>query len=209
MSPRRGEPSGAEKTAPTWVKALVGFHVFAICVWALPNPPETIVNGVSKPRASQWLLFWNAQYLKTLTPVRCYLFVTGTWQYWDMFSPDPASTDWYGTVDVEYRDGTKRTVPYPRMNDLPIPMKYVKERYRKFYERAHDDGKPILWPSFAQAMALRAYTDKANPPVVVRLRRHWLFVSPPGKPQPTKYNEYLYYAYAVDQARLRRAAGGG
>ncbi len=203
MTSRRGKPSGAERTAPTWVKALVGFHVLATTIWALPNPPQPVADGKVQPRAAQWLLFWNGKYLKAQSLVRSYLFVTGTWQYWDMFAPNPASMDWYCTAEVEYKDGTKRTVEYPRMFKLGIGEKYVKERFRKFFERAHDDGKPILWPSFGQAMARRATTDPKNPPVVVRLRRHWLQIEPPGKPQPTEYNSYEYYAYVVDQRLLK------
>lgn len=207
MSDRRGEPSGVERTAPTWVKILVGFHVFATIVWTLPNPPKAVAEGALKPRATQWLLYWNGKYLKSLNPVRAYLFVTGTWQYWDMFAPDPSSTDWYCTTEVEYKDGTTKMVPYPRIYDLPIPEKYVKERYRKFYERAHLDEQARLWPPFAQTMALRAYTDKDNPPIVVHLRRHWLNIAAPGQSQRKEYGSYEYYSYAVDQRRLRSAAG--
>jgi hypothetical protein len=209
VSARRGPPSGVEKpkTAPTWVKILVGFHVFATIVWTMPMVSDQVLSGKVKPAGTSWLLYWNAKYLKTLEPVKAYLFSTGSWQYWDMFAPDPSSTDWYGTAEVEYQDGTKRVVAYPRMYDLPIPMKYVKERYRKFYERAHDDQRPILWPSFAQRMALLGYDNPKNPPVIVRLRRHWRYVAGPGKVQAKDYDSHMYYAYAVDQARLKRAAG--
>ena len=209
MSQRRGTPSGVDrpKTAPTWVKLLVGFHVFATTVWALPNLSDKVMSGEVEPTGTKWLLFWNAKYLKTLSPVKAYLFSTGTWQYWDMFAPDPANTDWYGTAEIEYRDGTRGPGYYPRIYDLPIPVKFVKERYRKFYERAHDDAKPIIWPAFAQRIALTGYTDPNNPPVAVRLTRHWRFVADPGKKQVEAYSSYTYYTYLVDQALLNKAKG--
>jgi hypothetical protein len=209
VSERRGTPSGVDrpKTAPTWVKLLVGFHVFATVVWALPNLSEKVMNGTVQPTGTKWLLYWNAKYLKTLSPVKAYLFSTGTWQYWDMFAPDPANTDWYCTAEIEYRDGTKKPGDYPRIYDLPIPVKFVKERYRKFYERAHDDSKPILWPTFAQRIALLGYTDPKNPPVKVRLTRNWRFVADPGKKQDEKYSSYTYYIYLVDRKQLDAAKG--
>lgn len=209
MNERRGLGPGAARTVPGWIKLLVGFHVVAATVWALPQPPIAVAQGKVQPSGTLWLLLWNAKYLKTYDPIRGYVMATGVWQYWDMFAPDPSGTDWYCTADVTYRDGTTRTIPYPRISRLPISQKYVKERYRKFFERAHDSPgrEPRLWPLFAQAMALRAYTDPKNPPLVVRLRQHSLNIAPPGGVQGTEYTAFEYYAYAVDQARLRQAAG--
>lgn len=154
-----------------------------------------------------WLLYWNAKYLKTLSPVRAYLLSTGAWQYWDMFAPDPSNTDVYCDADVTFRDGTTRTVAYPRMAELSIPMKYVKERYRKFYERAHGPNDAQLFPPFAQTFALGVYKDPKNPPVVVRLKLHTLPTAPPGQRQATQYNVSNYYTYVVDSRWLRKEAG--
>lgn len=210
MTAGRSEPKGAERprTAPAWVKIAVALHVFAITVWALPNPPEEVMQGKVKFYPRVWPLYVNAKYLKTLNPVKAYLFATGTWQYWDMFAPNPSSTDWYGSAQVEYRDGTKREVSYPRMYDLPIPEKFVKERYRKFYERAHDDNKPILFPAFGQRIAVLAYQGPKNPPVVVRLIRHWREVAGPGQKQAESYGAYNYYSYVVDQRWLNKEMAG-
>jgi hypothetical protein len=210
----RSKPSGpvqakaGAKTAPTWVKILVGFHVFATVVWALPNLTPEVMSGRVAPTGTKWLLYWNAKYLKNLDPVKGYLMTTGAWQYWDMFAPDPSNKDWYCTAEVEYRDGTKRTIPYPRMADLPVAEKYLKERYRKYYERAHGDTEPIDWPVFAQRMALLGYTDPNNPPHIVRLYSHGLPTAAPGLKQDTEYSNDLYYSYVVDLKELRAAAGG-
>ena len=208
MRDGRAKRPGIVRTVPVWAKLLIGFHVLASVIWALPKPPDAVVDGRVQPRLTLWLLYWNNRYLKPLDPVRGYILSLGAWQYWDMFAPDPANTDWYCTADVTYRDGTVRTVDYPRMYDLPIPTKYVKERYRKFFERAHPPASPRVFPPLAQAMALRGYTDPRNPPVVVRLKQHSLRVAEPGRPQSERYEVSEYFAYAVDQRWLRRAAGG-
>ncbi len=204
MKTAGAKEAGTYRTVPVWIKLLVGLHVFAVTVWALPQPADAVRAGRVQPAGTGWLLFWNSRYLKELRPVQAYVLSTGTWQYWDMFAPDPSNTDWYCAADVTYKDGTTKAVPYPRMNDLPIPMKYVKERYRKFFERAHNRDLSAMWPPFAQTMAHLGYTDPNNPPMVVRLKALSLRIADPGQRQSTKYDVEEYFDYAVDQAQLRR-----
>ena len=163
---------------------MVVFHVFAITVWALPKPSDAILKGKQPPVGTDWLLYWNARYLKESMPERLYCATTGLWQYWDMFSPNP------------------------RMYLLPLPQKYPYERYRKFFERAHAEDYRFLWPLFAQRVALLCDTNPKNPPVKVVLRRHWRPVAPPGKIQQQNYNEYEYFTYAVDLDLLRKSEAG-
>lgn len=205
--PAPSKVGAKEKTAPTWVKLLVGFHVFATVVWTLPNLGSEVMSGRVPPTGTKWLLYWNAQYLKNFRPVSVYMMTTGAWQYWDMFAPDPSNTDWYCTADVEYQDGTVRTVAYPRMADLPITEKYVKERYRKFFERAHNATEPTLWPVFAQRMAVIGYLGPQNLPKIVRLVAHSRTTAAPGMQQNPEYQTENYYAYLVDQKLLKQAMG--
>jgi hypothetical protein len=193
-----------QRNAPIWLKILLFAHVLAITIWALPNPAQSLIDGNREPVGTQRLLVWNHRYLKSLTPVSGYLFTTGAWQYWDMFAPDPAQTDIWCDADVVYRDGTVKRYAYPRIYDLPLPEKYLKERYRKFYERVNQDQYNYLWPVFAQRIAFEM-DDPQNPPVEVRLRRHWLTIVKPGEQQPTEYNTYHYYTHAVDPVVLQRA----
>jgi hypothetical protein len=203
-----------------WVKAFVAFHIVAITIWAIPNPPEGYMNGRitwklqkdSFPHLAQSLndgfRLLNKTYLRP-SLVKYYDMPTGVWQYWDMFAPNPSDIDWYGDAEVIYRDGTKRIYTYPRMYTSGIVQKYFMERFRKFYERAHDDAYSYAWPAFAQRVALLATSDPKNPAVEVRLRRHWLQIEPPGKPQPTEYKSAEYFRYPVDDARLQRDLRGG
>ena len=194
-----------ERTVSPWVKIFVAAHIFCITVWAIPQPPESIRTGKSPPQGTDWILVWNSQYLKNLGLVRDYCTFTGFWQYWDMFSPNPAQIDYWGDADVIYRDGSVRHYKYPRMFDLSIPAKYPMERYRKYFERAHSEDYRFLWPVFAQRIALECDDNPQNPPVLVKLRRHWLQIVTPGRIQPTAYNEYEYYQHHVDQRALAEA----
>lgn len=201
------------KRVSFWIKLFVAFHIIAITSWALPKPPDDLMNGQAKLAidrtnpvtafrsagnyVSNGTLLFNQNQLKD-SPLKFYLLFTGFWQYWDMFSPNPASTDFYGTAEITYKDGRTLLYTYPRMYEMGMAEKYVSERYRKFYERAHPDLYKWIWPTFAQVIALKNYTDPSNPPVKVALTRHWLPIAPPGKPQQPDYSQYTYYTHKVD-----------
>lgn len=223
------------RTLPLWVKPLVAFHVLAITLWSLPAPPPGIANGSIAPaiRADSvpdlarstvsyvhdnLLLF--ASRVKNPPPqvegplrwlsvaVRGYLQSTGLWQYWDMFAPNPSNLDVWVDAIVTFDDGSRVVHAYPRIAALPIPMKYVQERYRKYLERAHAEGFAFLWPAFAQRIALEEFV--AHPgrvPTRVVLRRHFRTIQPPGETTPDAYQVYPYFEYDVDVAKLRRDAG--
>ena len=110
-------------------------------------------------------------------------------------------------AEVEYEDGTKRIVPYPRMKNMSLGEKFVKERYRKFVERGHTDEFSWKWPVFAQRMAFLAANDPKNLPSQVILRRHWNTYEKMSDPKPEGYNDYAYYKYVVDQDKLKRDKG--
>lgn len=226
--PRETEPLSPDtppkRGVSPWIKLFVFVHLAAVTSWSLPTAPEALTSGRdrlgvdrSSPLAavrsigrdiSDGTLLCNDRYVKT-SPLKFYLLFTGFWQYWDMFSPNPASVDFYGTALITYKDGSTRLYTYPRMYDLGIPKKYVSERYRKFYERAHLEDYSWVWPTFAQRVALKNCTDPNNPPVKVILTRHWLPIAPPGKPQQHDYNTYNYFEYKVDQQQLQKDFAGG
>jgi hypothetical protein len=196
------------KVSP-WVKAFVLFHAAAITIWALPNPPATILQGERAPVGSDYLLVWNHAYLKPLPPVRHYVLTTGFWQYWDMFAPNPVSVDFYGSAQVVYRSGAVRTYRYPRMADLPVGQRYFMERYRKFFERVHPEEHAHLWPVFAGAVARKMHVDPDDPPVQVRLVRHFRHIAPPGEPPQTEHTAYMFYTHRVQPEDLAPPGSGG
>lgn len=189
------------------VKALVLFHVFMVVSWSFPRPADAIMNGVASPQGEEWLLYLNQRYVKDQPALNWYLLSTGLWQGWDMFAPNPSSTDLWFDADVTYKDGTVKHFAYPRMKALPIPVKLVKERFRKFYERVNQDQYNYIWPVVGQRIALESYKDPANPPARVTMVRHWKSIPPLGTPPPEDYQSYVFFVHVVDQQKLKQDAG--
>ncbi len=202
------EPTGSSKKAALLggllLRVAIGLHIVAITSWSLPDAPNAVRAGVATPYGTDWLLYWNQRELKHGI-IQKYLFFSGFWQYWDMFAPDPADTDFWCDASVTYKDGSVRRYEYPRMFALPIAVKYFKERFRKFYERAHPEDYAYVWPVFAQRVAFEMDRYPGNPPVRVQLTRHWQPLPGPGKPIPREYNAYTYFDFKVEQAALSRA----
>lgn len=191
-------------------------------MWSLPSPKEPYQHGTAKlgiktssPHAfiqsfsetvTEGTLYFNWKYLKS-SPLVYYPGTTGFWQYWDMFSPNPASVDLYLEADITYQDGSKSRYKFPRMHDLSIPVKYFKERYRKFFENANQDAQSYIRPYVAQRIALECFKDPLNPPTHVTLIRFFDTVEPPNKPADLTYTEVRFYDYDVDISKLRSDKG--
>jgi hypothetical protein len=195
-----------KKGVSIFVKLFVAFHVFSITFWALPDPRPPILNGSVEPYGTDWILFYNYEYLKMNPYLRFYLVSGGTWQSWNMFAPNPASTDLWGDAEVVFKDGTVKRYPYYRIYSLPIPIKYFKERFRKFFERASDSRFMFSFAPFAQRVAMEMDSMPDNPPARVRLYKYTEDLKGPGKPREP-YKSTMYYDHPVDLPALRRAQG--
>jgi hypothetical protein len=196
-------PAATPRVHPLIV-AFVMYHIVTITIYALPKPSDDVLKGKVPPRGSDALLTFNFREMKQWNIFYGYLYPTGFWQYWDMFSPDPAQTDVWCDAEVTFLDGTKTMFQYPRMKTLSIPDKFMQERYRKFYERVNVNDWHYFWPPFAQAIALKTATDPGSPPVRVTLFRHFQEVMRHDEPQPKEpaYGSYAFYIYVVDQKKL-------
>ena len=197
-----------ERNAPVWIKFFVVWHLIAITAWTLPRLSSSDSGPKPDLTGPDWVISQDDHWLRSLSILQAYLGVSGLWQYWDMFAPDPANADWYGDAWVTYRDGHRERYQYPRMVLLPIPLKFTKERYRKFFERAHDDTKDCVFRPFAQRIAFLMDHKPDDPPVKVDLYRHWRLTAPPGGVQTQDYQEYCYFQYAVDEGLLRKERAG-
>ena len=191
------------RRTPAWVQVLVAVHVVAMTSWSLPYQSQPFRSGLIKPTGLDWIPVANDRILRRYAGY--WMVTSGTWQSWDLFAPNPARNDVWCDASVELQSGKRLHYQYPRMALLGMPEKYLKERYRKFYERAGTDENQLLWVPFAQRVALESFSDPADPPVRVSLTRHWRGILPPGRPQPTEYESYTYLVYDVDQELLRRA----
>lgn len=210
------------RNAPLWIKIFVVFHLICITMWSLPDPKEPYRQGTVKlgikggsPQAiiqsfsetvTEGSLYLNWRYLKS-SPLMYYPGVTGFWQYWDMFSPNPASVDLYLEADVTFQDGKVTRFKYPRIFNLPIHEKYFKERYRKFYENANSDAQASTRPFVAQRIALECFNDPNNPPTKVTLIRFFDTVEAPDVKQNPEYTVVPFFDYQVDLVKLRKDKG--
>ncbi|MBS1714044.1 MAG: hypothetical protein JST30_06870 [Armatimonadetes bacterium] len=197
------------------IKLFVFWHMFAMLSWSLPNPPNAVANGILPATTENvwkypvdYALLANAQLHARHAPMYGYMFVSGLWQYWDMFAPNPSDTDLWWDAIVTYESGRVEVFKYPRIYTMPIYEKYFKERYRKYLERVNTDAKDS-WkrPAFAQRVALLSYDDPNDPPVEVQLRRHWRTLESMEKGVPEKESEFVLFRYLVDQDKLRKDAG--
>jgi hypothetical protein len=160
------------------LSAFIAFHIIAIFFWSMPL--NTLLVGVVRDAVGPYFL-WS-----------------GLWQGWDMFAPNPYSTNAYLEAEVVFRDGQQRVWKFPRMQDLGLVDRYFKERYRKWAnERVRMDANSVLWPDAARYIA-RLHANPRNPPQTVRLVRYWAEVPPPG-PGVSKpaYQRYVFYTYTV------------
>lgn len=217
-------------TSP-WIKLWVWTHLAFITIKCLPTAPAEAKGDPPdrKPFGTEYLLIATDRLKPALD---LYLWPTGFWQSWDMFAPNPSDWEGYVTAKIFYRDGSFKEVLYPRMKVLPLGIKYFKERYRKFLERAHADAFEWIRPRFALRLAYENYRDPKNPPERVELWRHWFqvpetisageylqnlsdairqgklsldVISPPNPPMPP-YSDVKYFTYIVEQDRLQELA---
>lgn len=171
-----------------------------------------MLDGSIPPQGTDTFLKYNHQVIREGPVLSGYLLTTGLWQYWDMFSPEPAQTDFYATAEVEFQDGTITTFNYPRVYEADLLEKYFIERYRKLYERINPDDNRYVWLPVAQAIGLKYAKDPKNPPVKVRLIRHFQFVvrhdapNAANLPEPP-YSHYQYYQHVIDQQELAQIMG--
>jgi hypothetical protein len=189
------------------VKLVVAFHLVAIVSWSLPNPANAILNRRVAARGNEVILLANHDRLKQFKPMRAYLIFFGTWQYWDMFAPNPSSVDLWGDAEVERADGKIEVYRYPRVYDFPIPKKYVMERYRKFFERAGTEEYAYLWPTFSAHVARMHDTDPNNRPVKIRIRRHKEVLPRFGEDGSAGYSTEMFFEYEVAPSDLVRKEG--
>lgn len=161
------------RNAPVWLKLLVGFHILAITSWAMPRSAPGVANGILPPSGLDWIPYLNDQYVRE-SPTKQYILTLGLWQSWDMFAPNPTNSDVWGDAIVVRKDGTETVFQYPRVYSQGIVAKYITERYRKYFERAHLDSFAFMRQPFAERIARVTDNDKDNPVVRVILRRHYI-----------------------------------
>ena len=178
-------------------------HVALITLWCLPQAPPAVRAGRIQGGPVDSLLAWNDNSLRR-SPVRYYLTSTGLWQYWDMFAPDPLKADYFLEADIQYSDGTAQRKVFPRMALMPIWERYLRERYRKYVERAHSEESSYLWEPMARWMARRADVQPDVRPTAVNLILRVRFTPPPTPNlDPNRpFDERVFFAYTLKPGDL-------
>lgn len=183
------------------------FHVVMIWLWSMPMAPPEVRNGARPPQGIENAFLTNDRGTRQ-SPIGLYMLSTGLWQYWDMFAPNPLSTDFYIDAAVEMADGTLRQGTYPRISQLSLVDRYSHERFRKYVERASRAENQYLWPQFAHRIAYWEAKDPNNLPVRVTLLRYYRQVGPPGQdPKPWSYELDPYFVWVVNPAQLKKDKG--
>jgi len=163
------------------------------------SSPREVANA-PRPNPLHWVQIMNEKHLRQNKAIRSYLFFAGTWQYWDMFAPDPSNNDiWFDAI-VETTDGRRFEYEIKRIHSMNLIEKYFKERYRKYMERAHLDENRWGWPYLARGVARSFLQDTGQVPARLTLRRHFRYVFI-DKPTPP-YTVYPFFDYTVTKGDL-------
>ena len=134
----------------------------------------------------------------------------GLWQNWDLFAPNPRSSNVYLEAEVTFQDGKKMVWRFPRMEELGIVESSFKERYRRWAnDNVRMDSKSQLWPDAARFIA-RLHASPHNPPQTVRLVRYLSVIDKPyavgyGKllPATDSWKSTVFFTYDVQPDDLR------
>jgi hypothetical protein len=154
------------------------FHIIAITCWCVPLyvPPFPQCRKLVRP----------------------YFLWAGLFQAWDMFAPTPWPSNSYVEATVIYKDGSRTTWSFPRMEQLSLTDRYFKERYRKFSEVIQIDDNDALWPDVARHIA-RLKSTSSNPAKTIILIRWFspIIPRPDGSYQPEPWDRHVLLGYGV------------
>ncbi len=181
---KRGHPRWMPKAAIVAINLFLIFHIVAIACWCVPLnlPPILLCRKLVRP----------------------YFLWAGLFQAWDMFAPTPWPANSYVEATVIYKDGSRTTWPFPRMEQLSLTDRYFKERYRKFSEVIQIDDNDALWPDVARHIA-RLNSTPSNPAKTIILIRWYSVIipRPDGSYQPEPWDRHVLLGYGVRPEDLK------
>ncbi len=133
---------------------------------------------------------------------------TGLWQGWNLFAPNPRSSNVYLQARIVYRNGDTRVWDFYRPQQYGVLRRAWKERYRKWAnDNIRLDGNASEWPYVARYIARQANDRRADPPRTVELVRYWSQIAPPspgpgGSEGAAAWNRFVFYRYRVEPGDL-------
>ena len=166
------------------INLFIGFHLLAVAFWCVP------VDSPLIPLARDL--------------VRPYFLWVGLFQSWDMFAPNPKGANTYLEATLVYKNGTRTTWTYPRMDQMCWREKLLKERYRKFAEMLQRDELDELLPDAARHIA-RLNHSPGNPITTVILIQKVSFIVPraDGTYVPEPWASHILLGYGVRAEDLK------
>ena len=167
-----------------WPTILVVGYSLAAFSWTMPVslfPPKPIIDQVARG------------------PV----LLLGLWQAWDMFSPDPRTTDICVEMRCTNRDGTSDRRMLSDMVAMGFYERWQKDRWRKYFnDHLRLDDERILWQPFAE-YAVRRLREEGDDPTVIELVRWWRPCDPSIRPELradvrlTPWQSYVFHRWDV------------
>jgi hypothetical protein len=160
------------------INLFLGFHILAIACWCLPLNLAPLRFGKNF--------------------IRPYFLWSGLFQSWDMFAPIPASANSYVEATIIYKDGTRKTWTFPRMEELSRKDRYIEERYRKFEENVQNSANDAMWPDVARRIA-RANNSPDKPVKTILLIQKWspIVAGADGSYEPQPWEQHVLFGYGV------------
>jgi hypothetical protein len=121
-----------------------------------------------------------------------------------MFAPVPKGANTYLEATLIYKDGGREMWTYPRMEELSLKEKLLKERYRKFADMLQRDELDDLLPDAARHIA-RLKSRSQNPVKTVILIQRFSFIVPrsDGSYVPEPWDTHILLGYGVRAEDLR------
>jgi hypothetical protein len=167
-----------QKAKRVLINSFLGFHILAIACWCLPLSLPPLAFG------------------KKL--IRPYFLWSGLFQSWDMFAPIPAFANSYVEATIIYKDGSRATWTFPRMEQLSRTDRYIEERYRKFEENIQNSANDAIWPDVARHIA-RMNSTPAKPVKTIMLVQHWSpnVLGADGSYEPQPWDQHILFGYGV------------
>jgi hypothetical protein len=166
IAPHRDEPAArsAVRAASILRKTVISlfclWQICAVAVWLLP--------GGSRPKEHLERYF------------RDYIYLTGCWQNWELFSPNPSDLNLYLEAEITRGDGTQSISSFHRPSQDGLVRRYQDERFRKMVYNIDWRSDKRLLPALARWAAIDAERNSQRDfPMSVVLTEHYARIGPP------------------------------
>jgi hypothetical protein len=163
--------------------------VLCVVIWSLPSGPKNPKNFVTKT------LQFNSTKIKPL--IQNFMYPSGLWQMWNMFSHDPNVTqnDWYNRerfIVFNYKEKKSLRIPVYQPRLMSETQKILNVRYQKYFDSASNNSNAYLIERFAETIRDQEIEKGALRPDSIQLVEVWKKIAGFRLPSIT-YPETILY----------------